>query len=340
MTMGLSLTEIVLLCLTSVFLFISWIMALRQLCCISRLDQKPKVRKTILVTMYITLALILNSTMYALAQYPNYIVSDQLDLFTFTYLLEAFLIPFAFHIARILGFTIVEQLYVMVPNVSTPKLLAFCLILAQFVMTLSVIICYTLALVVYVDILYIYICYIIMSVIVFMVAAVFGILLKTLLTILNAVMLTEHNQQKIQASQRAVKGTLLVIVIVCVSSVLRVLSDIERIHSYFTMEWDNSLSNAVGHSVFLIVISVAFMLLVFDYKKECYVVTKQSCWHMYCAKCCKKKIKKFRKNTKPKNPYAEMRQSAQLNEALLRDVERKTTTTAPLNHAYTLTEMF
>eukprot|EP01084_Bolivina_argentea_P265475 450009_1 len=292
--MGLTLIEIVLLSVSTFILFISVCISLRQLCCITRIDHKPKLYKTTFVTVYMTFALILNVMVYALAEYSDYKVSHGLDLFTASYLIEAFLITFAFYLTRILGFAIVEQLYMMIGNEGRPKFITYTLFIAQFAITISAVICYTLGLIIYIDMLYIYIFYIIMSVVILIVAMIFAIVLNTLLKILNEVMLTASNKPKIAASKRAVKGTLIVVICVKIFCILHILSDLQTMYHYLRIKWDDTLANAVLHSAFLITVGAAFMLLVFDYKKELFKIHK----HSICRKLCgKKKKKKKKKNT-------------------------------------------
>ena len=102
---------------------------------------------------------------------------------------------------------------------------------------------------------------------IFCVSFVFTFVLRHLLRILSTVMRNEQNVEKLEASRRAVQGTLVIVVCVCFFCVVHLLIDVEYLYDYLGIVWNHPLSNCILHSVFLISVGFAFMMLVFDNKK-------------------------------------------------------------------------
>ena len=301
-------TLLTLLCVSTGILLFAWIFSLRQLCCITRIDRTTKLNNTFFVVFFFTIAMILNTLIYLLTKdnIYNLQVLPHIKLHIIVYLFEAILEIISFHKARTILFGIVEQLYIMIDDVSRPKIFKFILYLAQIIITITCIIFYIMGLFIYDNIIYIYCFYVIMSIVIFLVSLSFIFILKVLLKVLSEVMINDQNYHKIESSKRAVKGTLTVLIFICIGCIIHIFTDTETMYDYMEINWDNTLANCILHSLFFIMIGFAFMLLVFDInKKKMCKIHKYSIVGMYCCNCCggksKKKKKKKKKVKKKKN---------------------------------------
>ena len=122
---------------------------------------------------------------------------------------------------------------------------------------------------------------------VLVVAISFVSMLTSLLSVLNAVMVTEHNKQKIKNSKCIVRGTLIAVALLSVFCMIRFVVDMDKIVDFIHAEWNKMLYNAVAHSLLVIIVAMAFMLLIFDNntsEKGLCVANNNSICQRYCIK--------------------------------------------------------
>ena len=237
--------------------------ASRQMLCISNMLNKEKFHRTIMVTIFAILSIILNTLLYTIAIYGS-----NFSLFMTTYLIEAGSIIFAFHISRVLGFAFVEQLFINAPE-TRPKWITYGLYTIEVFIAFSVFICYVLALFIFNNIIFIYVLYVIMNVTVLIMGISSYFIVQKLRNMLNGLVITMENESEIKSSIRAVNNLQIVIGIISIASLVNIFFEIESIEDVFDLGLDIILTQCILHSVFLMVCGSLFVLMVMERNKDC-----------------------------------------------------------------------
>lgn len=268
----------VLLWVSSAIMLTPCLVSWRQLCCIGN-PEEARYKRTVFVTIWISLALPLNLMLYAANLYDS-------GLFYWTYLLEAFLLVFGMHIFRVLAFSFVESMFVNHGQITRPKWVTVTTYLVETLVIVAALSCYSLGLFSSseVEMEYIHIFYVLLCGTMFVLGIIIYIVVRPISVILKQIRIDGRsgmNEEQIMSSILAMKVMHSMIVVVCITSAVHIVLDVDYAFQFLDVH-DRDLVECVIHSQTLIVLAFSAVLMIVEKKGSCCFVGKFSLWRSCC----------------------------------------------------------
>ena len=275
---------------TEFTLFILLIICVQQFCTTDNFKEKPRLRRTLLVTFNVICFLIHNALIHLSTIFPDFKIILNLNFQNLYILWEAIVIIIAFHTFRLLLTNVIEMIY-HATNIHTPKWFPLFINSLESIIMVSVLICYSLEFIAN-DIDFIYYFYMILCVVVITEAIFITIMINKPLKILGEVRIVPNvNDHIINSAKRRLKGAMYTALFLIVVAIFDILFDLQMVDDIFHLDSklsDHSLGQnviiLVLHELFVNMLSFALTLWVFK-PKYCCKIPKNSVCDIWCCKC-------------------------------------------------------
>eukprot|EP01084_Bolivina_argentea_P068419 124544_1 len=311
---------------TEGILLILFIISIHQVCITNhfRDEDKPRLRRILLIILNIILFLMLNALVYLSAISPRTILFLSVNIHALYIIIESFTAIISFHTFRLMVMFIINIVYTS-SNIRAPKSFTYFIDVLEILFIISVILCHGAA-ILYNNTLWIYIFYIylgstILVLDIFVIAIfrkpmkLYNEIQKTLRSshnldsrsrihsrsgthsrtdLLSESLSVSHisrkstsreqNMSKIQSAKQLLHAALFVAFIIIIACLIDITFTVEKIQEFWNWSFDFLLISNIMHSVFVIVLSIALILWIYKPNYCCVIPTNSVC-DTWCGSC-------------------------------------------------------
>ena len=272
---------IILLIISEFTLFVLLIIGIQQLCISDIFDEKPRLRRILLILLNLICFLCLNPLVYFSALHPHQkIFRSDLNVQSLYILVEALAAIIGFHTFGKMFIFIIDTIYKSTP-IRSPKWFYFFMSAIEVIGIMSVIICHSLAIITN-DTKWIFIFFIVFGALVFILDVAIIALLRTALKLYDGI---SGKFKEIQSAKCLIKMAMCMGVGIIICAIIDITFTVQEMTDFELFHFDFMLVSTIMHSVILIALGLAEILWIYK-NKLCCVVPEDSMCDVWCNQLC------------------------------------------------------